>query len=75
MIYKVHFTSTGTHNHVVTGERYCVGKRTMRSLVEQMAKNGCNYTISTFVRINGLVFGWMMIDEFYNKLTKQWQKY
>lgn len=57
-MYKVIVKSSGKHNNVVLGARYCLTKRSANKLAKTFTSCECDFDMYKLVRIHGDIFCW-----------------
>lgn len=62
-MYRIFVTSSGKHNNVVIGHRYCFRKKTAKELIDLFLKSECQISVEKLIRISGDIFVWSDCDE------------
>jgi hypothetical protein len=76
-MYKVEILSTGKYDNTVTGTRYCLTKKSAIEMVALCEKWECDFSVSKFIRLAGLVYSWSskeLGNNFWNKVNKKLER-
>ena len=62
-MYRIIVRTNGKYHNVMTGYRYCLTKKSAKSLIDTFIDAGCEIGIEKFIRLHHDVFCWSSYDE------------
>ena len=62
-MYRINVLDGGKYNNVKLGFRYCITKKSAKSLIDTFSNSDCNFTVEKFIRIHQDIFAWTDDDE------------
>lgn len=72
-MYRITVLTTGKFNTVGLGSRYCLTKKTAKSLIKLFFKEECTFKVEKFTRLHHDIFAWID-DEYKDSVFEYYTK-